>query len=120
MALPTLSLTINDYPSGKDQTHSKVQVFGQLGIGTGGLYQTSGLPLSFAGYEFAPVSPDQAIPVFATFYSASTGFEYAYDPVHQTLRIYEQGVTAGPLPELASGASVTADTVYFQLIFNKS
>lgn len=120
MPLPTLTFTVGDYPAGKDQTHSKVVVFGSLTIGAGGLYQTNGLPLSFAGAEFEPISPDQSVPVWADFYSPSTGFVYRYDPTHQSLRIWEQTTVAGPLVELANGASVTADTVLFQAIFNKS
>ena len=120
MALPSLTFAVTDYPSGSDQTFTKIVVYGTLTIGAGGLYATNGLPLTFAGADFAPISPDNGVPTWTWFYSPSTGFEYKYDPTHQTLRIYEQGTVAGALPELANAASVTADTVYFQAVFNKS
>ena len=119
MALPALTMTVSDYPAGKDQTFSKVVAYGTLAIGAGGLYQTNGLPLSFTGYEFAPINTASTNPVWAQFYSPSTGFLYRYDPVNLTLRIYEQTTVAGPLVELANAASVTADTVYFKAEFNK-
>lgn len=120
MALPALTFNVLDYPSGKDSTASKIGVFGSLTIAAGGLYQTNGLPLSFAGAEFEPISVDNAVPVWASFYSPASGYLYFYDPVHQSLRIFENAGAAGPLAELANGASVAADTAYFQAMFNKS
>lgn len=120
MALPVLTFAVSDYPSGKDQTHSKIKVYGTLGIAAGGAYQANGLPLDFAGAEFSPISPDEANPVWAELYSPSSGYVYRYDPVHQTLRIFEEGGTAGPLLELTAAASVAADTLQFVAEFNKS
>ncbi|MGH9439250.1 MAG: hypothetical protein ACRD22_15475, partial [Terriglobia bacterium] len=93
---------------------------GTLGIAAGGLYQTNGLPLSFSGSEFAPIGTDGSEPVWAEFASPSSGIVYRFDPTYITLRIFVGGpAVSDPLAELASGASVTADTLNFKADFNK-
>lgn len=117
MALPTLTVAVNAFPAGREVTLDKSHVYGTITIGAGGAYQTNGLPLAFSGVEFFESPGALAAPVWVQLYSASSGFQYEYDPTHGTIRIFEQTTVAGPLVELANSASVTADTVQFAATF---
>ncbi|MGH9535482.1 MAG: hypothetical protein ACRD2E_11560 [Terriglobales bacterium] len=120
MALPVLTFAVNDYPAGKDQTHSKVIAYGTLTITTGGSYVTGGIPLSFTGYEFAPIATGTGEPIFAQFQSPTSGYQYVFDSTNQTLRIFEGAAAVSePLAELANNASVAADVLQFRAEFNK-
>ena len=116
MAEATLTLTVNAEPQGVDNTQRHQVLFGTAALSAGGDYATNGIPCAFSflnasGKTFLPnfLTPT---PVWAVFQSLAGGtYQYLYDTVHQTLRIYQAGV------ELASGAAITADTIGFRFEF---
>ena len=115
MGLPALTTTINPYPAGRDKTQKSQVYKGTVVIGSGGQYQTNGLPWTLSSGGAAVLTA--GLPNWVEMYSATTGYIYFYDPVHQSIRIYQSGVesaSAAPLAELGNGASVTTDTVYFR------
>lgn len=118
MAQATVTVSVAAFPDGREATLDKSHVYGTFAVSTG-TYVTNGLPVTFGGNDFFESPGALASPTFVMAYSAATGFQYFYDPVHGTLRIYEQGTAAGPLPELGNGANVTADTVYFHAVFHR-
>lgn len=118
MATATAALTVNAYPNGVDNTQRHQILFGLLALNAGGTYATNGVPftwkfLSAEGGSFIP-NFSATSPVWATFVSQAGGtYQYLYDPVHGTIRIYQAGV------ELANAAAITADTIGFRAEFNK-
>ncbi len=111
MALPTLTYTVNPFPTGRDKTQMNLIVKGSIAIAAGGDYQTNGLPIALSGPEILTSKQ----PNWGEVYSPSSGYVYAFDPVHQTLRIFSGGAAVSePLAELANAAVVAADTVLFR------
>ena len=79
MALPSLTTTINPFPSGRDKTQ-KWQIYkGKIAIGSGGLYATNGLPFALSGAAVLTSTPID----WMEMYSLTTGFIYKWDPVNQ-------------------------------------
>src|SRR5690348_14781320 len=115
MATATTTVAVNAFPTGVDETGRFGHLYGTITIGSGGTYVTNGLPVTWgvAQNVFADA------PFFCTAFSLSTGFAYAYDATHNTLRIFEQNATTGGLAELANAASVTADTLQFHATFKR-
>lgn len=117
MALPTLTFTVNPFPTGRDKTQMNLILKGTIGIASGGDYQTLGLPIALVGPEILTSKQ----PNWGEVYSPSTGYVYRFDPVNQTLRIYTgASAVSEPMAELANGASVAADTVYFRFEVEQS
>jgi len=102
MALPSLTTTINPYPTGRDKTQ-KWQIYkGKIVIGSGGLYATNGLPWKLTGAAVLTNS----LPDWVEAYSLTTGYTYKWDPVNQTWRIYESGAATGTI----SAPTLTMDS----------
>ncbi len=102
MALPSLTTTINPFPSGRDKTQ-KWQIYkGKIAIGSGGLYATNGLPFALSGAAVLTTTPID----WMEMYSLTTGFIYKWDPVHQTIRVYEGASGSGTI----SAPALTMDS----------
>lgn len=119
MATATVSLTVNGYPNGVDNTQRHEVLYGVAAILAGGDYVTNGLPFTWTflaaeGGAFIP-NFNTMVPGWADFKTtAGSNQTYLWDEVHQTLRILVAGV------EVTNGTAVTADTVGFRAEFNKS
>ena len=108
MSLPSLTTTINPFPSGRDKTQ-KWQIYkGQIAIGSGGLYATNGLPFALSGAAVLTSTPID----WMEMYSLTTGFTYRWDPVHQTIRVYEGASGSGTIsaPALTMNSYTPAGT----------
>ena len=102
MALPSLTTTINPFPSGRDKTQ-KWQIYkGKVAVGSGGLYATNGLPFALTGAAVLTSTPID----WMEMYSLTTGFIYKWDPVHQTIRVYEGASGSGTI----SAPALTMDS----------
>ena len=102
MALPSLTTTINPFPSGRDKTQ-KWQIYkGKVAVGSGGLYATNGLPFALSGAAVLTSTPID----WMEMYSLTTGFIYKWDPVHQTIRVYEGASGSGTI----SAPALTMDS----------
>jgi hypothetical protein len=127
MATATVTLTVTGYPNGVDNTQRHEVLFGQAALAAGGTYAANGLPFVWAflegiGGQFIP-NFSTMVPVWAEFQSLAGGgtptgtppssMTYAWDTVHQTLRIFVGGT------ELAAAAAIPADTIGFRAEFNR-
>jgi hypothetical protein len=116
MATAVATLTVNGHPNGVDNTQRREILNGIMALNAGGTYATFGVPftwkfLTAEGGAFIP-NFNTMSPVWAAFLSLVGGtYQYLYDPVHGTLRIYQAGV------ELANAAAITADTIGFRAEF---
>lgn len=124
MATATVTVTVNAFPQGVDQTGRFGHLYGTnsggggIAIGTGGTYVTNGLPVTwnvsqniFGGNSGNPIFVDMA---------GLAGFQYVYDNAHQTIRIFQSAGSAAAFAELGNGASVTADTLEFHAVFQRA
>jgi hypothetical protein len=116
MATATVTLTVNAYPNGVDNTQRRQTLDGVLALNTGGLYATDGVPLTwtFLSEEGGAFIPDfeTAVPVYTDIKTLEGGlYAYWYDTVHKTLRISLAG------DELEDGDAITADTIGFHAEF---
>lgn len=118
MATATITLTVNGYPNGVDNTQRRQILDGIAALLAGGTYVTDGLPFTWKFLEATGGSfiPDfsTAVPVYATFFSKSGSlFSYEFNYATGALLI----LTAGA--QLANGTVVTADTIGFHAEFVK-
>jgi hypothetical protein len=96
--------------SSQDVAVSNIPVRGTLGVAAGD-YPANGLPVSFVGFVQAnPVPSKNSVLV-----SGLSGYEYAFDDVHQTLRAYLGGTEV----TTTTPGSVVSDTISFQALFPK-
>ena len=103
MALPSLTTTINPFPSGRDKTQ-KWQIYkGEIAIGSGGLYATNGVPYALQGAAVLTSTPID----WMEMYSLTAGFVYRWDPVHKTIRIYQGAAGSGSIASTAASSAVT-------------
>lgn len=118
MSTAAATPTINAYPTGRSFDGLHYHFYGTIAVGASpAAYVTNGLPLSFLGSEYTT----NQNPFTGTIWSASSGYVYAFDPAHQTLRIFSAAETSGaPLVELGNGTAipsgVSGDTIYFHVI----
>ena len=108
MSLPSLTTTINPFPSGRDKTQ-KWQIYkGEVAVGSGGLYATNGLPFALSGAAVLTSTPID----WMEMYSLTTGFIYKWDPVQQTIRVYEGASGSGTIsaPALTMNSYTPAGT----------
>lgn len=122
MAAPTITLTVAKWPNGVDQTQLRSIVEGTGSIGSGGLYATGGLALPWTDMQDGNFNnaqpfvgnwgPAQTKPVWASAYSASSGFVYAIDPSNGNLRIFQGNAASGTLsaPALTMNSYTPAGT----------
>jgi hypothetical protein len=128
MANATASLQVSSYPSGQTST---IAPSWQLVLGTvvlvAGNYVANGLAITWnpmtnaSGGSFYPAS-NLTTPALAYFVSTTgSGYFYAWDSVHGTLRIQECAASAGPAIDITSGSAlpsgVTGDTIQFLAVF---
>lgn len=119
MAVSTCIFTENSFPSGRALARDKQIFFGIITIGgASGTYPANGLPLNFT-----PGPPVSNTPPIYGDLNGVAGYVYVFDPVHQTVRIYQSGVesaSAAPLAELATNSTtpsgVTGDTIQAMII----
>lgn len=119
MATAVVTTTVNSFPNGLDNTLDHLNVFGTFSVGAG-TYITNGLPVTFTN----PDVLSEYTPFFGEVYSPGSGYAYFFDPVNQTLRIFEGGAAVStPMAELANAvnipAGVTGDTIYFKVTLNR-
>lgn len=108
MATATAVLTPNKYnPSvsfGSFNSREKCELQGTLAIGASpAYYVTNGLPLTFSSNE--SIKSLTTTPQFGIVDGVS-GYLYAYDPVHDTVRIY-QSAGSTPAGTIASTTTIT-------------
>lgn len=85
-------------------------------------YLTNGLPITFAKNE--AIKSLASVPQFGTI-TGLAGYEYRYDSVHGTLRIYQAPASGpNPLVELGNGtaipAAVQSDTISCRFEFPRN
>ena len=106
MALPSLTTTINPFPSGRDKTQKWQMYKGQIAIGSGGLYATNGLPFALSGAAVLTSTPID----WMEMYSLTTGFIYKWDPVNRTIRIFSPSVATGTVDSTSSAPTITTSS----------
>jgi len=110
----TVTLTI----TGQAFNSSRFNVRGTLAVGAGG-YPVNGIPVVFSAVpgvtNLTPLANTVRL-------SGLAGFIYAFDDVHQTLRIFEAGASGTPLGEIitTTPASVVADTISVEVDFSRA
>ena len=89
-----------------------------------GNYSTSGDTLDLS--QFPVIAATQAPVQGSAWMDGLAGYDYVYYPGsamnNGKVKIFQQGASAGPFPELAAGAypsAITADTITFYGIFKK-
>ena len=95
MANATATFTLNAFPHGRDLHQNHLALVGTIAISASGDYPTNGIPISFVGPEvYTGIAP-----FWGNMYTVSSGLDYRFDPVHQTVRIYDAGTehTASPI-----------------------
>jgi hypothetical protein len=123
MSQSIVTVTVNNYPSGVDNTQRHAIVFGTISV-SAGTYVTGGLPISFLN----PFTDSTGGPVWVEMISTqgstnaykyqTTGFSPPLSPPLAagtgTLHIYAAGT------ELTNGATVsTTDVIAFRAEFNR-
>ena len=117
MTTSVITVTINAYPNGIDNTVNHTRRFGSLAIATGD-YPATGVPLSFTTLD----PPVGTSPIDVYMHSCTTGYVYKYDPVNKSIRIFQSAGTAAPMVEISTTtpSGVYGDTIYFEAIFNRN
>lgn len=85
-------------------------VRGTLAVAAGS-YPANGLPVSFVGFIQASATPAPN----STWLHGLSGYDYAFDDVHQTLRAYTGGVEV----TTTTPGAVVSDTISFATKFPK-
>ena len=128
MTVTTLTITLNPFPNGKDNTQRRTIYNGTASFGASPLtYATGGIAVSWASLFNAAgelLTNANATPIEADFWSASSsGYWYVYNQSTGKLQILVGGATASqPAAELAAGAvpaGVSGDTIFFHAEFVK-
>ena len=128
MATATVALkTSNSLTSvPKDMTKESWVLFGTATLAAASTYITNGLALVWTGAvgtdgKSVLVESLQSTPYLAEFYSiggGAGGYDYQWDSVHQTLRIFTGGVEV--VTTAAIPAAVYADIIAFVAYFKKA
>lgn len=124
MATATVTVTVNSFPLGVDQTGRFGHLYGSgigggaITIATGGTYVTNGLPVTWNVPENI-YSGNSGNPFYADL-AGTAGFLYIYDSSRNTIRIYQSAGSGAPFAELGNGASVTADTLAYHAVFQRA
>jgi hypothetical protein len=107
------TITYNAFPKGIIPLDNAYKLYGTITIGSG-TYPTNGVTLSFSTASSAPNIQE---PYAGVFWSPSSGYVYQFDPVHDTIRVYESAGSAAPLTEISGStpSGVTGDTIYFEV-----
>lgn len=115
-----LILTVNAPPQGVDNTQRRQIVNGKI-TNLPANYTTNGIAINFAalvdwiGGAFLPEGSGVIVGSPRIFSQAgNVGLTYAYDPVHGTLRIAQNGT------ELGNGVAIPADTIGFEVEFARN
>lgn len=130
MATATAVVTINAYPNGVDNTLRHEVVFGTLAVSASpATYLTNGLPVTFDTASKEKVKSSTLVPMWG-FIQGVAGYQYTYDPVHGTIRIFESPAVASapsvaaPGTELTNGsaipAGVSGDTIFVRFEVNRN
>lgn len=126
MTVTSVTVTLNPFPNGKDQTLRRTIYSGTASFGASPLtYATGGIAVSWpslfnsAGELF---TAEETTPIEADFWSVSaSGYWYVYNQSTGKLQILVGGSTTSvPSAELAAGAvpaGVSGDTIYFRAEF---
>jgi hypothetical protein len=124
MATATVTVTVNAFPAGVDQTGRFGHLYGSaiggggIAIGTGGTYVTDGLPVTWDVPENI-YSGNSGNPIYVDMWGLA-GFQYVYDSTNNTIRIFQSAGSAAAFAEIANGASVTEDALSFHAVFQRA
>ncbi len=127
MADSTVTIKVNDFPTGKSMLQTNEEYYGTFTV-VAGNYVANGLPLVWtsmtgvtSGNKVLPISTATK-PFYANVVGIG-GYIYAFDAAHNTLRVFVTGTSPSALGELVAGAAVPAtvvsDTISFRAIFSK-
>lgn len=148
MATSKVTITVNNFPAGVDNTQHLTYVRGVVAIGSG-TYAAGGLALNWQAMLNAASQAVQVkaqgiylTPIQVTFFSAGTsyyqggpsnvyagGFPYVWNKANNTLQILanpgSQAFGTGPVTqEMTDGtttpAAVTSDVIMFEAVFVRS
>lgn len=106
MALATATCTPLTFPNGKKLYTNGLALFGTAAVATG-QYPANGIPISFVLHGVYEGPPN---PFFGELYSPSTGVQYEFDPVNQSLRIYGAPIVPPTVTTAAFAASANWGT----------
>lgn len=120
MANSVATFTPNAFPQGKIATQNAFLLFGTIAFSAGN-YVTNGVPLANIASRDIAIGAG-VLPFYGSIDGVS-GFQYTFDSVHQTVRIYEQNATTGALVEIGNGiavpAGVTGDVISALMVVNR-
>lgn len=119
MATSAVTVTVNPFPTGYDNTINTITIRGKLTIAAGD-YPATGIPVAFNIKDASAVG-NPICPVKLE--SPSSGFVYRWDMVNTSIRIWLTGTAANdPLNEVSTTtpSGVVSDTIYFSAVFSRS
>jgi hypothetical protein len=116
MAVATVNLAINGYPSGTDNTQRMQRHYGVATfLGASPSYVKGGLRMNFAQLEPLKVSPQFLLPLWVDVYSVGvSGFDYSWNPLGAAITniaLTTNVVTITANNNLAAGDTVTISGV---------
>ena len=122
----TATITVNPYPTGKEQTFQNQHIYGTITVNAG-TYPALGIPLNWASKD---IQTDVQAPAWCDIKTIGSGpgvYVYAYDSINNTMRILaDSDLAAGSAPFVeftASSevpASVLNDIIAFHAMFRRS
>lgn len=125
MAASVATLTVNNFPDGKDLTYDHLHLYGTVAL-SAGLYGVYGVPLNWnilGNYGLVPSWAE-----FRTFGSPPGKYVYVWDKSNDTLRILCAQNTAAtgtaPFSELSNGEpipdAVVNDVIAFHAVVRRA